>query len=64
MNQLALSQHHPQSLEGKPGLVFHGGRLMDVREGDVAWDEFAYKRIPTPGVFSGAFPSACIQSRP
>lgn len=37
---------------------------MDVREGDVAWDELAYKRIPTLGVFSGDFQSACIQSRP
>ena len=37
MNRLALSQHRLQSLGGKPGPVFHGGRLMDVREDDMAW---------------------------
>lgn len=37
VNRLALSQHRLQSPGGKPGPVFHGGRLMDVREDDMAW---------------------------
>ena len=37
VNRLALSQHRLQSPGGKPGPVFHGERLMDVREDDMAW---------------------------
>ena len=45
MNRLAPRAASPAVPRGKPRPVPHGWHLTDVREGDVAWDELAYKRI-------------------